>query len=102
MLCANDEQLEVEAVLAGHVIGPLTSATATAHIRAGRLVPLLTAHVTDHLGVYVSRKPDLATRACADFYRTGDCAACGQSPAYRLTAKELAAAEAAGRKAVWA
>ena len=35
-------------------VGLLTSVTATEHTRAGRLVSLLTALVTDHLGVYVS------------------------------------------------
>ena len=41
-LCVNDEALETEAVLAGHVIGLLTGVTAAPHIRSGRLVPLLT------------------------------------------------------------
>ena len=39
-LCTNDEEVEAEAVLAGHVIGLLTGPMATPHIRAGRLVPL--------------------------------------------------------------
>ncbi|WP_354347637.1 hypothetical protein [Variovorax boronicumulans] len=42
-LTMNDEALETEAVLAGHVIGLLTSVAAAPHIRAGRLVPLLLA-----------------------------------------------------------
>ena len=41
--CASTTRpLETEAVLAGHVIGLLTGVTAAPHIRAGRLVPLLT------------------------------------------------------------
>lgn len=44
-LTVNDEALETEAVLAGHVIALLTSVTAAPHIRSGRLVPLLVKHV---------------------------------------------------------
>lgn len=43
----NAEELEIEAVLGSHVIGLLTGVTAAAHVRAGRLVPLLTKHVSD-------------------------------------------------------
>ncbi|RYF63086.1 MAG: LysR family transcriptional regulator, partial [Comamonadaceae bacterium] len=39
-LTMNDESLETEAVLAGHVIGLLTSVAAAPHIRSGRLVPV--------------------------------------------------------------
>lgn len=97
-LCANDEQLEVEAVLAGHVIGLLTSVTATAHIRAGRLVPLLTEHVTDHLGVYVYYGSRTSQPVRARTFIDLAIARLADNPAYCLTAKELAAAEAAGRK----
>jgi DNA-binding transcriptional LysR family regulator len=45
-LCTNEEELETQAVLAGQVIGLLTGITAAAHIRAGRLVPLLTQHMS--------------------------------------------------------
>jgi hypothetical protein len=72
-LCVNDEALETEAVLAGHVIGLVTSVTAAAHIRAGRLVPLLTAHVADRSGVFVyygSRAP--SRPACPGVHRPGD------------------------------
>ena len=98
-LCVNDEALETEAVLAGHVIGLLTGVTAAPHIRAGRLVPLLTQHVADQSSVFVyygsrAAQParvrafiDLAVERLAD------------NPAYVLTAKELQSAEAKGRKA---
>ncbi|HYP84341.1 LysR family transcriptional regulator [Variovorax sp.] len=52
-LCINDEPLETEAVLAGHVIGLLTGVIAAEHIRAGRLVPLLTRHMADDSSVFV-------------------------------------------------
>ena len=41
------------AVAAGQAIGQLIGMTAAPLIRSGRLVPLLTQHVTDHLGLYV-------------------------------------------------
>lgn len=51
--CANDVELEAEAVLAGHAIGQLVGVNAAPLVRAGRLVPLLCEHVTDHLHLYV-------------------------------------------------
>ncbi|VTU16578.1 D-malate degradation protein R [Variovorax sp. SRS16] len=98
-LCVNDEALETEAVLAGHVLGLLTGVTAAPHIRARRLVPLLTRHVADHSSTFVyygsrTAQPrrvrafiDLAVKRLVD------------NPACVLTAKELQAAEAKGRKA---
>lgn len=98
-LCINDETLETQAVLAGHVMGLLTGVVAAAHIRAGRLVPLLTEHVADQssIFVYYGSRPaqparvrafiDLAVNRLAD------------NPAHVLTARELALAEARGRKA---
>ena len=50
---ANDVDLEARAVVAGQAIGQLIGVTAAPLVRAGRLVPLLTQHVTDHLGLHV-------------------------------------------------
>lgn len=95
-LSTNIAELEVEATLSGQVIGLLTGVSAAAHIRSGRLVPLLTSHVTDDLSIYMyygsrNAQPrrvrafiDLAIERLAD------------SPAYVLSAKELALAEARG------
>lgn len=97
-LSTNDTELESEAVVSGHVVGLLSNLSAAAHIRAGRLVPLLTSHVTDHMSVHVyygsrASQParvrafiDLAVERLAD------------TPRFVLTAKELAAGEAKGRK----
>ena len=52
-VCANDTEFEARAVVAGQAIGQLIGMTAAPLIRSGRLVPLLTQHVTDHLGLYV-------------------------------------------------
>ena len=49
----NDIDLEANAVLSGDYVGQLIGVTAAPLVRAGRLVPLLTAHVSDHLGLYV-------------------------------------------------
>lgn len=96
-LCLNDEAIETEAVLAGHVIGLLTGVAAAGHIRAGRLVPLLTQHVADRSSVFVyygsrTSQPnrvrafiDLAVERLAN------------KPDYVLTTEELAAAEKNGR-----
>lgn len=98
-LSTNDEELETQAVLAGHVIGLLTSAAAAPHIRSGRLVPLLAEHAADHLNLFVyygsRRAQPTRARAFIDLAvsRLAD------NPAFVLGAKELAAAEAKGRKA---
>lgn len=98
-LSTNDAQLETEAVLSGHVIGLLSGLSAAALIRAGRLVPLLAGHASDHMSVHVyygsrTAQPsrvrafiDLAVERLAD------------SADYVLDDKELAMAEAKGRKA---
>jgi DNA-binding transcriptional LysR family regulator len=52
-LCTNDIDAETEAVLAGLAIGQLGSFSAVSQIRAGRLVPLLTQHVTQRESIYV-------------------------------------------------
>lgn len=52
-LSTNDTELEVQAVLAGQVIGQVANLSAATHIREGRLVPLLLEHMTDHIGVHV-------------------------------------------------
>lgn len=97
-LSTNDADLEVEAVMAGQLIGQLTGISAAAPIRRGRLVPLLTAHTADHHSVYLyygSRTAQPArVRAFIDF--------CLERLAgnadYVLGEQELADAEARGRK----
>jgi len=99
MLCSNDEELELAAVLSGQVIGYLTNVGVAEHIRAGRLVPLLTRHVSERMSVYVyfgSRASQPArVRAFIDHAVTQ----LRNSAEFVLTEKELAAAEAKGRKA---
>ncbi|WP_321801627.1 LysR family transcriptional regulator [Caballeronia sp. J97] len=52
-LCANDIDAETDAVLAGLAIGQLGSFSAVTHIREGRLVPLLTRHMTQRESIYI-------------------------------------------------
>ncbi|WP_233809365.1 LysR family transcriptional regulator [Paraburkholderia sp. HP33-1] len=49
----NDAELELQAVLAGQVIGQLASFSAAPHIRAGRLEPILVQHMSAHIGLHV-------------------------------------------------
>ncbi|SAK81449.1 LysR family transcriptional regulator [Caballeronia temeraria] len=52
-LCTNDVDAEADAVLAGLAIGQLGSFSAVTHIREGRLVPLLTRHMTQRESIYI-------------------------------------------------
>jgi len=51
--CSNDIEIEARAVVAGQAIGQLLGTTAAPLVRAGKLLPLLTRHMADHLGLYV-------------------------------------------------
>ena len=97
-LSTNDAALEVEAVLAGHVIGMLSGLSAAPLIRAGKLVPLLSAHATDHLSVHVyyGSRASQPSRVRAFIDLTVQ--RLGQGTDYVLDARELATAEARGRK----
>ncbi|RQP22464.1 LysR family transcriptional regulator [Piscinibacter terrae] len=49
----NDVDLEADAIVAGHCIGQLVGVTAAPLVRSGKLVPVLAAHVTDHLRLHL-------------------------------------------------
>jgi DNA-binding transcriptional LysR family regulator len=98
-LCLNDEGLETEAVLAGHVLGLLTGVIAATHIRAGRLVPLLTRHMDDHSSIFVYYGSRTAQPTRVKAFIELAVRRLVNSTAYVLTAKELQSAEAKGRKA---
>jgi len=97
--CTNDEALETDAVLAGQVLGLLTGVIAAPHIRAGRLVPLLTRHVDDHSSVFVYYGSRAAQPTRVRAFIDLAVQRLARNPAYVLTAKELQSAEAKGRKA---
>ena len=89
-LSTNDVELELESILCGMVIGQVSSMYAAPLVRAGKLVPVLAEHATDHLGLYLyygsrSAQPrrvrafiELAVQRLAD------------NPQFVLTPKELA------------
>jgi len=49
----NDTELELQAVLAGQVIGQLANFAAAPHLRSGALVPVLLPHMSAHIGLHV-------------------------------------------------
>lgn len=91
VLCCNDIEAELDAVLSGSAIGLLGSFSAVPHIRKGRLIPLLTRHVAEREGIYLyyRRRTELPrrTRVFIDFIveRLAD------HGDYHLTRAELAA-----------
>lgn len=91
-LSTNDTELEVQAVLAGQVIGQLANLSVASHVREGRLVPLLIEHMTDHIGMHVyygSREAQpKRVRAFIDLAIE----MLLEPPQYVLTSKELHAA----------
>lgn len=52
-ICSNDEVFELQAVLAGKVLGQLAGVTAAPYLRDGRLVPILPDHMPDYGNYYV-------------------------------------------------
>jgi DNA-binding transcriptional LysR family regulator len=91
-LTTNDIDAELQAILNGTAVGQVSSMYAAALVRAGRLVPVLLEHATDHLGLYLYYGSRAAqprrVRAFIDLAveRLGD------NPAFVLSAKELGAA----------
>ena len=99
-LSTNDTELELQAVLAGQMIGQISNLSAAGHIRKGLLVPVLLQHMSDHIGVHLyygsrTAQPkrvrafiDLAIRHLAD------------TPDYVLSAKELTQAAGSKRRSI--
>lgn len=52
-LSTNDTELEMQAVLAGQVIGQISNISAAGHIRSGQLVPVLLQHMSEHIGMHI-------------------------------------------------
>ncbi|MGF6571338.1 DNA-binding transcriptional LysR family regulator [Paraburkholderia sp. GAS333] len=53
VICVNDTEMETQAVLSGLGIGQLGSFNAMPHIRSGRLIALLTQHITQYGTIYI-------------------------------------------------
>jgi DNA-binding transcriptional LysR family regulator len=86
--------------LSGQVLGLLTGVTAADHIRSGRLVPLLTKHVSDHASPFAYYGSRVAQPARVRAFIDHAISCLVDSRAYVLSPKELAVAEAKGRKAL--
>ncbi|WPC65325.1 LysR family transcriptional regulator [Rhodoferax ferrireducens] len=97
-LSTNDTELELQAVLSGQVIAQLSGMSAAPLIREGRLVPILTQHMTDHMSVYVyyGSRTSQPTRVRAFIDLAVERLHGGA--AVMLSKRELTSAEAAGRK----
>jgi DNA-binding transcriptional LysR family regulator len=92
-ICSNEEIFELQAVLAGKVLGQLAGVTAAQYIRSGQLVPILHQHMPEYASYFVyfgskTSQPararafiDLAVRQLVD------------NPAYILSQEELLNAE---------
>jgi DNA-binding transcriptional LysR family regulator len=97
-LSSNDAELETQAVLSGHVIGLLSGLSAAAPIRSGRLVPLLTAHMTDHMNVYIYYGSRAAQPSRVRAFIDLAVERLANSAEYVLDARELAMAQAKGTR----
>jgi DNA-binding transcriptional LysR family regulator len=97
-LCINDEELEMQEVLAGRVIAQVTGVTAAHLIRSGKLVPLLTQHVADNSSVFVYYGSRAAQPARARAFIDLAVKRLTGNADYVLSAKELTAAERKGVK----
>ncbi|AXV83556.1 MULTISPECIES: LysR family transcriptional regulator [Ralstonia solanacearum species complex] len=90
----NDTELELQAVLAGQVVGQIANLAAAAHIRAGRLVPLLLQHMSDHIGVHLYYGSRTAQPRRVRAFIDLAIQRLLETPTYVLSAKELALAAA--------
>ncbi len=88
----NDTELELQAVLAGQVVGQIANLAAAAHIRAGRLVPLLLQHMSDHIGVHLYYGSRTAQPRRVRAFIDLAIQRLLETPTYVLSAKELALA----------
>ncbi|MEY4754038.1 MAG: hypothetical protein RJA44_1713 [Pseudomonadota bacterium] len=88
-LISNDEGLELQAVLAGQVLGQLAGPTAAPYIRAGRLIPVLLAHMPDFASFFVYYGSRSSQPARARAFVDLAIERLGNSPQFVLTAEEL-------------
>lgn len=89
-LTTNDVELELEAVLGGLVIGQVSSMYAAGLVRAGKLVPLLPTHVTEHIGLYLYYGSRAAQPRRVRAFIDSAIQQLAGNPAFVLSAKELA------------
>jgi DNA-binding transcriptional LysR family regulator len=91
-LSTNDTELELQAVLAGQVIGQISNLSAAEHLRSGRLAPVLLRHMSDHIGVHLYYGSRTAQPRRVRAFIDMAIQRLSNSPEYVLTDKELARA----------
>ncbi len=99
-LSTNDADIELQAVLSGQVIAQLPGTSAVPLIREGRLLPLLTAHLTDHMNAYLYYGSRTAQPQRVRRFIDLAVARLSEASAYALTAKEMAAAQVTVKRAL--
>ncbi len=94
----NEEGLELDALLSGRVIGQVSGIMGAAHLRAGRLVPLLSAHVADQYGLHIYWGSRVAQPARVRAFIDLAIERLAGNTDYVLGEQELARLEAQGRR----
>lgn len=91
----NDTELELQAVLAGQVIGEVANLAGAAHVRSGALVPLFPQYMSSHIGVHLYYGSRAAQPRRVRAFIDLAIARLLETPTYVLSAKELTAAASA-------
>jgi DNA-binding transcriptional LysR family regulator len=97
-LSTNDTELEIQAVLAGQVVGQLANFSVAPHIRAGRLVPVLVPHISDHIGLHIYYGSRASQPKRVRAFLDMAVARLFECPDYVLSDKELLAASRAWKR----
>ncbi|AOZ50629.1 LysR family transcriptional regulator [Chromobacterium vaccinii] len=92
---SNDTELELQAMLAGQVIGQVANLSAAPHIRAGRLIPVLLPFMSAPIALHVYYGSRAAQPSRVRSFLDLAISKLSDSPDYLLSSIELAAAHAA-------
>ncbi|KRH98678.1 LysR family transcriptional regulator [Curvibacter sp. PAE-UM] len=92
-ICSNDEVFELQAVLAGKVLGQLAGVTAAPYIRSGQLVPILVDHMPDFASYFVYFGSRTSQPARARAFIDLAVERLSNNPEYVLSGKELLSAQ---------
>ena len=88
-ICSNDEDFELQAVLAGKVLAQLAGVTAARYIRSGQLVPILVDHMPDYASYFVYFGSRTSQPARARAFIDLAVERLTDNPEYVLSSKEL-------------
>lgn len=98
-ISTNDAELEIASVMSGQALGLLSGTSVAAAIRAGEVIPLLTQHVSEHMGVFIYYGSRTAQPARVRAFIDLAIERLADSTQFALSRKELETMEARGRKA---